>query len=263
MATKVSIVMPTYNQADYLPAALESIEAQTFCDFELIVVNDGSTDHTPQVLEELRSRMRFLLIEQANKGLPLALNAGFAQARGRYLTWTSSDNIMLPDMLKVLVKELDSDNSVGVVYTDWYFIDEKGNTTSLFRTLDYNRFLLLYNNIVHCSFLFRRECMEKVGLYDPELIYGEDWEYWIRLSRFYKMKRVPQPLYKYRLHRNTMTSDIVQGKVRETGYDKFSLRLRRQSPLAWYYARIKWRAVSWLSGRDMRKEWLEAIRVAF
>lgn len=255
----VSIVLPTYNQARFLPAALGSILKQTFRDFELIVVNDGSTDRTAAILDSYRRRHRIRVITQSNQGLPTALNTGFADAQGQYLTWTSSDNILLPTMIEVLSRELEDHPSVGVVYSDWYFIDEDGEVLTAFETLDYDQYLLLYANIVHCSFLFRRECMDRAGLYDPELEYGEDWEYWIRLSRFTQMKRVPQALYCYRLHKRSMTSDLVQGRVKESGYDKFAPRIRQGSPLAWYYAKIKWRVLSWLTGRDMRREWLDIL----
>jgi len=98
----VSVVLPVYNQAGYLPAALDSVFAQTYLHYELIVVDDGSTDATPQVLADYQQRHAFTVIRQANQRLPRALNTGFAAARGEYLTWTSSDNVMLPDMLAVL-----------------------------------------------------------------------------------------------------------------------------------------------------------------
>jgi glycosyltransferase involved in cell wall biosynthesis len=252
-------VLPVYNQAQYLPAALDGILAQTFTDYELIVVNDGSSDATPQVLDAYQSRLPFRRIDQQNRGLPHALNAGFAQARGSYLTWTSSDNIMHAEMLKVLLRELERDPAVGVAYADWIFIDDEGRDLAPFRTLDYDRILLLYFNIVHCCFLYRQACMDRVGLYDPESIYGEDWEYWIRISRYFGMRHVPQFLYSYRLHPRTMTSDIVAGRVKRTGYDVFSRRLKREMPLAWYYARLKWRIVSRRVGRDVRKEWLQIV----
>ena len=195
MTTRVSIVLPTYNQAHYLPAALDGVFAQTYPDYELIVVNDGCTDETPTILADYFQRYDFIVIEQENQGLPMALNAGFAQARGEYLTWTSSDNAMLPEMLSVLVQALDEDPSVGLAYADFYLMDHEGRDWGRFNTVEYDPYWLLYTNLVHCSFLYRRECMERVGGYDPEFVYGEDWEYWIRISQYYRMKRVPQVFF--------------------------------------------------------------------
>jgi len=186
-----------------LPAALDGVFAQTCPCYELIVVNDGSTDGTADVLADYQERLNFTVITQENRGLPRALNAGFAQARGDYLTWTSSDNIMLPEMLTTLVQALERDQSLGLVYADRYLMDEDGTDLGRFDLPDYDPYLLLHTNLVHCCFLYRRECMERAGGYDPEFIYGEDWEYWIRISRDFRMKRVPQALYRYRLHRSS------------------------------------------------------------
>ncbi|MBM4431393.1 MAG: glycosyltransferase [Chloroflexi bacterium] len=240
MKPRVSIVLPTYNQAHYLPAALDSVFAQTYSDYELIVVNDGSTDRTAEVLADYQQRHEFTAIRQENQGLPRALNAGFAQAHGDYLTWTSSDNVMLPEMLSVLVQALDKDPSVGLVYADRYLMDEEGRDLGCFNTPDYDPYLLLHANLVHCCFLYRRECMERVGGYDPEFIYGEDWEYWIRISLYYRMKRVPQALYRYRFHGTSMTSELVLGIARNLSYAEFAARIRQRMPVRWYIGKLEW-----------------------
>ncbi len=237
----VSVVLPAYNQSHYLPAALDSVFAQTYSNYELIVVDDGSTDATPEVLADYQRRHRFTVIRQVNGGLPRALNAGFAVAQGEFLTWTSSDNIMLPDMLQVLVQALDVDRTVGLVYADRYLIDDDGNELGRFNVPDYDPYLLLHIDLVQCCFLYRRECMTRVGLYDPEFVYGEDWEYWIRISHFYAMKRIPQALYRYRLHRNSMTSELMRGTARSLSYDVFAGRIRRRMPIRWIIGKLKWR----------------------
>jgi len=237
---KVSVVLPVYNQAHYLPAALDGVFSQTYPHYELIVVNDGSTNGTGKVLASYQRLHRFTLISQSNQGLPCALNAGFAQARGEYLTWTSSDNVMLPDMLAVLVRALDEDPSVGLVYADRYLMDEKGRDLGRLDAPDYDAYLLMHANLVNCCFLYRRQCMERVGGYDPDFVYSEDWEYWIRISRLYRMKRIPQALYRYRFHGNSMTSDLLRGTAGNMSYADFTARIRRRMPLRWYIGKLKW-----------------------
>lgn len=236
----ISIVLPVYNQANYLPAALDGVFAQTYPHYELIVVDDGSTDATPEVLGRYQEHHAFTVIRQNNQGLPRALNAGFAHARGDYLTWTSSDNIMLPQMLEVLAGALDADPSVGLVYADRYLMDEEGNDLGRFDLPDYDPYLLLHTNLVHCCFLYRRECMERIGGYNPDFIYAEDWEYWIRISQYWQMKRVPEPLYRYRLHRSSMTTEGVQGRARSLSYAQFAGHIRGRMPLRWYVGKLKW-----------------------
>lgn len=239
----VSIVLPTYNQAHFLRVSLESIFAQTYQDFELIVVDDGSNDTTPEILDEYASCGRVQIIRQENSGLPRALNRGFDHSAGKYLTWTSSDNELMPTMLAVLVNVLDGNPAVGLAYADRYLMDDDGQDLGLFPLPNYDPCLILHVNLVHCCFLYRRTCMERIGGYDPQFIYGEDWEYWTRMSLHYSMRHVSQPLYRYRLHRQSMTSDLVRGRARTVGYSKISEAVRRRAPLRWWVGKLKLRFI--------------------
>ncbi len=243
MKPRVSVVLPTYNQAGYLPQALDSVFAQTFHDFELIVVNDGSTDETARVLSQYQKAHPFVLIEQENRGLPAALNAGFEVAQGDYLTWTSSDNIMMPEMLELLVQALDANPDVGLVYADWYVIDEKGQILAVAETVEYDRFLLLRDNYINACFLYRRACQERVGWYDPAFVYAEDWDYWLRIARFFKMMRVGRVLYKYRHHGDSLTSLLTNQPDPSGRYRRYARRWKARNPIAWYYSKLKWHAI--------------------
>lgn len=262
----VSVVLPVYNQAHFLPAALDGVFAQTYPLLELIVVNDGSTDGTAQVLAHYRERHEFTVISQENQGLPRALNAGFARARGDYLTWTSSDNVMLPEMLTSLATALDNNPQVGLVYADFSLLDEDGHDLGLLTTAEYDPHLLLHANLVHCCFLYRRACMERVGGYDPAFRYSEDWEYWIRISRFYRMQRVPQMLYRYRFHRMSMTSEIERQTAHAMRYAEFAAHMRRRMPWRWWLGKAKWWGLRFLHPAHPllaeRAIWQRAIRQA-
>lgn len=238
---QVSVVLPTYNQAKFLPKALDSVFNQTYLDYELIAVNDGSTDDTARILDEYQQHYDFTVIHQENQKLPQALNTGFRQARGQYLTWTSSDNIMLPQMLEVLVSALDSHPKVGLVYADWQVIDEDGAMRGVMRTLDFSRYMLMRINYINACFLYRRVCQDMVGLYDPEYIYAEDWEYWWRISGSFRLMHVPQALYQYRLHGHSLTetSVLTEANRESTGYRKLASEFRH-SIWAWYFSKLKW-----------------------
>src|SRR5262245_32445776 len=117
----VSIILPTYNGSRYIRESIDSCLAQEFSDFELIIVNDCSTDNTPAIIEEYANkdgRIR-VLHNQVNKKLPRSLNAGSDIARGKYHTWTSDDNFYAPGALKELVQHLENDLSAGYIYTDY------------------------------------------------------------------------------------------------------------------------------------------------
>jgi len=252
---RISVVLPTYNQARYLPVSLEGIARQTCDDFELIVVDDGSTDDTPQVLADWRPRLPFLLIRQDNRGLPEALNAGFARATGEYLTWTSSDNIMLPTMLARLAEELDRFPEVGMVYSDWCDVDDAGTVLREVRTLEHDPVVLLRHNYVRASFMYRRCCRDEIGDYDPQMKYKEDHDYWLRIAERWPMKRVPEPLYQYRIHRASLSRAHGQADLeREAANRSFHARHRAPRPLAWWYATQRWRWVKllyMLRGREI------------
>ncbi len=238
----VSVVLPTYNQAQFLPDALDSILRQTWKDYELIVVNDGSTDETPDILNNYQARYGFTLIHQENQKLPRALNTGFRRAKGHYLTWTSSDNMMGATMLTTLVATLDHHPAIGMVYADWDVIDKEGKTLGTVNTFDYDRHLLMRINYINACFMYRRICQEAVGLYDPDYIYAEDWEYWWRVSTQFKLMRVPKALYKYRVHGASLTETdvLTQHGGRSKGYRRLSKKFRAHT-LSWYYSKLKWR----------------------
>jgi glycosyltransferase involved in cell wall biosynthesis len=247
------VVLPTYNQSGYLPMALDGVLHQTWRDWELIVVNDGSTDDTRRVLDLYQQRHHFTVIHQENQKLPSALNTGFRQARGQYLTWTSSDNVMLPRMLETLVDALDRHPEVGLVYADWEVIDECGAVIGDVRTLDYDRYLLMRTNYINACFLYRRECQDLLGLYDPEYLYEEDWEYWWRIAQSFKMMRVPQMLYQYRVHGGSLSTMEVLGTARAQSVRRSKLAsLFRSRPWTWYYSKLKWEWLRLRLGQDPR-----------
>ena len=240
---RVSVVLPTYNQAEFLPQALDSVLNQTWRDYELIVINDGSTDGTRRILDGYQERYGdgLRVVHQENRRLPGALNAGFGLARGEYLTWTSSDNCMLPRMLEVLVDALDCHPQVGLVYADWEVIDEDGAVFGVVRTFDFDRDLLMRANYINACFLYRRACQEAVGLYDPAYIHAEDWEYWWRISRRFDVMRVPQVLYQYRLHSGSLTETDVLTQVdgQSEGYRRLAAGFQA-GRRGWYLSRLKW-----------------------
>lgn len=242
---KVSVVLPTYNQANYLSRALDSFLDQDFQDFELIVVNDGSTDETSTILAKYQQRFNFICINQDNLGLPAALNNGFSRTRGEYLTWTSSDNIMLPLMLHDLSAELDANPEIGVVYSDWYVIDDEDTILSRAESIEYDPYILYLANYINASFLYRRKCREQIGDYDVNMTFNEDWDYWLRISQYYSMKRLPTPLYLYRTHSESLTLKNPS----EERYLAFIKIWKKRTPFRWWYGKIKWNFLKRRYGR--------------
>ena len=189
---RVSLVLPTYNGARFLRESIDSCLRQTFSDFELIVVVDGSTDETESILANY-SDSRLSIVKQTNQGLPRTLNSGFARARGNYWSWTSDDNIFLPDALQVMVDYLDTYRTAPMVCTDILRINEAGRTTA-------------YDDSSRACFLYRADIARRVGEYRPEFRLVEDTDFFLRLQHVGgPIERIHEPYYRYRDHSSSLS----------------------------------------------------------
>jgi malonyl-CoA O-methyltransferase len=206
----VSIVLPTYNHARYLPDAIQSIMLQTFRDFELIIVNDGSTDETAELLSGVQ-HPNVRIFTQSNQGLPNALNNGFAVARGKYWTWTSADNVVSPAWLEELVKALEnSPPEVGYALSAFAIVNDQNQIIRINAEQCFETWSMLIRN-GNASFLYSSDLARKVGPYDPSLAGSEDLDMWIRMSRQTRAIHVESVLYYYRVHSNSMTGRMPDG----------------------------------------------------
>jgi glycosyltransferase involved in cell wall biosynthesis len=196
----ISIILPTYNGSTHIRESLDSCLNQSFQDLELIVVIDGSTDDTEAIVNSCTDP-RLRVFKQDNQGLPASLNAGFAQARGRFLTWTSDDNIYLPEAMGVMWHYLQEHPQAAMVCTDCLLIDDKGKTFSYTRT-------------TWACFLYRAEAAALAGPYRPEFRLVEDIDFFLRLRHYAgPIDRIPRPYYKYRDHKMSLSS--TQSAIRQ------------------------------------------------
>lgn len=203
----VSMVLPVYNGERYLAEALQSMQDQTFTDWELIAVDDCSRDSSPQILAEFAARdPRIRVIRKdPNAGLPAALNTGFAAARGRYHSWTSDDNVLRPHMLARLVEELDARHDVGIVHSGFVIVD--GDDNLLERIYVGPAYHMLFQNNIGASFLYRHTVTEKLGGYDEGLFGAEDYDFWLRAARHFTFHAIDDDLYIYRKHGGSLTNN--------------------------------------------------------
>lgn len=196
--------MPVYNGEKYLKQSIESVIQQTYKDWELIIVNDCSTDNSRNIMQsyaDTDSRIR-IVDNGSNLKLPRSLNAGFREARGKYLTWTSDDNMYRSDALEELLYYLECNPEIGLVYSDMDVVDDSLN---FLREQCLGMNMLCYGDCVGASFMYRKEVIDKVGEYDPDMFLVEDYEYWIRISEKFKIGHLNKNLYIYRKHENSLT----------------------------------------------------------
>jgi glycosyltransferase involved in cell wall biosynthesis len=217
----ISVIMPVYNGEKYLRQSIESVIQQTYKDWELIIVNDCSIDNSRNIMQsyaDTDSRIR-IVDNGSNLKLPMSLNAGFRQAKGKYLTWTSDDNLYKPNALEELSRYLDYNSEIGLVYSDMDFVDVSLN---FIKEQSLETDMIYYGDCVGASFMYRREVIDKVGEYEPDMFLVEDYEYWIRVSKKFKIGHINKNLYIYRVHGNSLTG------TRKKDINKQLYRLRKR-----------------------------------
>lgn len=202
----VSVVLPTHNGARYLAKSIESVIAQTFHSWELIIVDDASSDATPEIVARFcndDSRIKSIRHE-TNRRLPGALNTGFAAAIGEFLTWTSDDNLYRREALAEMALVLDGKPEIGLVYADCTEIDLNGDEIGPIPRGEPAR--LPFTNSVGACFLYRRRVAEEVGGYREDLFLAEDYDYWLRASTRFALEYLRKDLYLYRRHPGSLSS---------------------------------------------------------
>ncbi|NOR68094.1 MAG: glycosyltransferase [Methylomarinum sp.] len=201
----VSIVLPTYNRAYVLPHAIQSVLNQSYSNLELIIVDDNSPDDTKAVVKSFNdSRIRYVRNEP-NLKLPKALNKGFTLAQGELLTWTSDDNLFAKNAIEKMVAFIQSEHC-DCVYADYELFSELDNNVPLDTNVDRlpDTVQLEKGNHIGACFMYTRQVYEKIGDYDPELFLVEDYDYFIRISKHFKMRHLAESLYYFRRDDNTL-----------------------------------------------------------
>ena len=213
----VSVILPTYNRAGELGKAMQSVLDQTYPNLELIVVSDGSTDETEQVVKEFTdTRVRYIRSEK-NRGLAYARNLGIREAKYDLLAFHDDDDLWKPEKLKKQVDLLlNSDGRTGFCYCEMSYFMLDGETVHIVPRREISAVrksgflfpeLLRRNFIGGPTLLIRKECLEEVGVFDEQLAIFEDWDMVLRLSKRYDAAFAAEPLYDYFEHEKSLTTD--------------------------------------------------------
>jgi len=196
----VSVIIPTYNREQLIARSLKSVLSQTYQDFEIIIVDDGSTDNTEEVVSSFNDdRIRYIRHEE-NKGEAAARNTGIKAARGDYIAYQDSDDEWFPEKLAKQIELLeDASPEVGVIYTGFWKTENHRRTYIPFSWVsqkngDIHKELLKGNFIGSPVVLVKKECFSEVGLFDERLRNLVDWEMWLRISKHYHFRYVDEPL---------------------------------------------------------------------
>jgi glycosyltransferase involved in cell wall biosynthesis len=230
----ISVVLPTYNRAHCLSTSVDSVLGQTERNLELIVVDDGSKDATPELLRRYaETDPRITVIRQQNLRLPRALNNGFRVARGELWTWTSDDNRYLPEALAQMSRCLGERPQVGMVFAEMLRRTAEG----LFHWPTPQPMDFWQANKFGGAFLYRRDVARSVGEYDPEMVLVEDYDFFLRFSYAAQMLHLPQVVYEYGSPADSLTSRLrpeIAGALERLL--RKHLRLGKAKP--WQYSRM-------------------------
>lgn len=256
MEPKISILLPVYNHAEFIRDAIKGVQCQTYKNWELIIINDGSTDNLTDILKEYTGDPRIRMYTQDNQRLPNTLTNLHNLATGQFVTWTSADNIMEPQMLEILSKHLLLCPDAVMVYADVAIIDDRGDFLGYgYREMnrDKNDLHIMRlphdtdaldaecDNYINACFMYRMNIVKALkGQYSADLEGLEDYDFWLRLRTFGKIVHIcnHEPLYRYRVHANTMSEDLLKNKSEE--HQRRSERMMEYSQAKDAYSYRNW-----------------------
>jgi glycosyltransferase involved in cell wall biosynthesis len=213
----VSVVIPTYNRAHVLERAIQSALRQTYQHFEVIVVDDGSTDNTAEVVNSICDERVKYVRHQVNKGTPSAArNTGIRVASGELIGFLDSDDEWLPEKLQKQVERFCSTcSNVGVIYGGYAVVDD--NTESIIGEVHPKKRGYIHKEVLKLSIpatplihLVKKECFEKVGFFDEELRFAEDFDMWVRIAQYYEFDFVDEIVAKYHVSQHQITQDRLR-----------------------------------------------------
>jgi glycosyltransferase involved in cell wall biosynthesis len=212
----VDIIIPAFNAAKYLPIALESVASQTFEDWHIVLVDDGSTDNTPEVVSPFLSRFgsRITYIRQVNRGLPSARNTAIRSSTSEFLALLDADDVWLPCRLSESLKALTARPQAGLAYSQVKGIDPEGRIASTWmgnpRNSEGHIAPHIYMRKVELpcpTITFRRRCIDEVGLFDETMRSSEDRDLWLRIALRYEVAFIPKVLAYYRTSPGSMSTN--------------------------------------------------------
>ena len=208
---KVSVVVTAHNYAEYLETCLDSAVSQTYDNYEVVVVDDGSTDETPEILKEYTYEYPdlFTVVRLSGEGLPTASNAGIDAAEGEYVVRLDADDYFDENILTVLANYLDANPDVELVYPDYYTFDDGEEIIDHVRLPEVGEEIKLLNRSpLAAGAMYRKSAWEQLGGYNESLDYQEDYDFWIRFISEFDVRNVNLPLMYYRQHDDSMSTNL-------------------------------------------------------
>jgi len=232
---KVTVLMSVYNGEKYLKEAIDSILDQTFTNFEFLIINDGSTDSTSEILKEYKDPRIKIIDNKKNIGLTKSLNKGLKLAKGKYIARMDADDFSKPNRLEEQLEFMEKNQKYAVVGSFVEIIDKDGNFIQKvkrpIKPKAIEERLLKGSCIFHGSAIMRNDLIKSIGSYNEEMEKSQDYDLWLRLSEIYPLYNLPLYLYKFRTHENSITSKFLKeqnffaSKAKKESIHRFSEKI--------------------------------------
>lgn len=214
----ISIILPVYNGELYLAEAIESCLNQTYSTFELIIVNDKSTDRTLKIAEKyaLQDQRISIISNEVNKKLPASLNIGHKRSQGDFVTWTSHDNLLKPNFIETLIKPLKGGWDISFSNYDIIWDNRTLKRQHESDPISY----LIFGNIIGAAFMYKKEVFNRLNGYDEELYTIEDYDFWLRASTKFSIYHIEENTYQYRLQKDSLTHNILNDRKTKEKFNR-------------------------------------------
>lgn len=230
MNSRVSVVIPTKNRANYLSSAIQSVLDQTFENSEILIIDAASTDNTGEVVSNFDDERIRYIRERKDRGPSTSRNIGIENSTGKFVAFLDDDDLWMPSKLEKQLDLINQNSDVGVVSTGAWMFNENGKMEIFFPSVRGNIYpkILEKNYIGGCStVLVRKECLKRVGMFDKNLPSGEDFDLWIRLAKHYEFDYVKEGLVLYRVHAKRISRDSCRIlKAKKLLYKKYLQELK-------------------------------------
>ena len=216
---KFSVIIPSYNQADYLEETILSVINQTYTNYDIYILDGGSTDHSVDIIKKYETHLKYWHSKK-DKGQSDAINQGLEMCDGDIIAWINSDDTYLPDTFKIVANYFSDNKSCNILYGNFYFTDSIGTIlrkVKISKNISYDK-MLFHNYLGQPAVFFTKKGVDEVGLLDADYHYVMDWEYWLRWMKKYKLHYSNNYFSTYRLQEDAKTS--------QQGDDKFGNEIK-------------------------------------
>lgn len=204
----VSVYITNYNYERFIEESIESVFSQSMVDWELIIIDDGSTDNSKEIIERYRANEKVTIIYQQNKGLNITNNVAMRVARGKYLMRLDADDYLAPDALEKMTSILEADDELGLVFPDYFYVDAEGHITGEEKRHNFEKEVSLYDQPAHgaCT-MIRLSFLKKIGGYNESFTCQDGYDLWLKFITHYSVRNVTEPLFYYRRHGSNLTTN--------------------------------------------------------